>query len=378
MQYFVNKNKVILMFLIITITIFALSSILHIGWAETISIVSTRGHFDKFSGNLISTQPYKPLGNDVLNSICMDNEAIVYVHGVWTNEKEHLIKAVENAQEIFERLKMSLKSTEYNHPLIGFSWDSDTHIDPEGVGWNIAKLIAKENGPKLAKFLLDLKNYCIEHLDNNIGIRLVGHSLGSRVILSTLDSLDKNNEWKLPNFKIITVNLLGGAVDNYEVLKNNIGISIHDNIKDFYGNAIQNQVTNFYNMYNPEDDVLEEKLWWTMEWNEPRYYPFYEGDDIAIGQNPLSETALHMPTNYENFNVQNQISYEKDADNDRDGCDLPNLYYRYYWFYSWWIDSCTIFGTGDNHLGYIGFRNSDDSLRDNGAIDKVVSTWNIP
>lgn len=61
---------------------------------------------------------------------------------------------------------------------------------------------------------------------------------------------------------------MGGAVDNYEVLKNNIGIiSIHDNIKDYYGNAIQNQVTNFYNMYNPEDDVLEEKKWWTMEWD---------------------------------------------------------------------------------------------------------------
>ncbi len=56
MQYFVNKNKVILMILIITTT-FALSNILLIGWAETISIVSTRGHFDKFSGNLISTQP---------------------------------------------------------------------------------------------------------------------------------------------------------------------------------------------------------------------------------------------------------------------------------------------------------------------------------
>ncbi|MGZ5551843.1 MAG: hypothetical protein ACXWE7_13765 [Nitrososphaeraceae archaeon] len=39
---------------------------------------------------------------------------------------------------------------------------------------------------------------------------------------------------------------------------------------------------------------------------------------------------------------------------------------------------CTINGTGDNHLGYIGFRNSDDSLMDNGAIDKVVNTWNFP
>jgi hypothetical protein len=52
---------------------------------------------------------------------------------------------------------MSLKVVGYNHPLIGFSWDSDTEIDPYGKGWNIAKFIAKENGPKLAKFLLDLK-----------------------------------------------------------------------------------------------------------------------------------------------------------------------------------------------------------------------------
>ncbi len=237
---------------------------------------------------------------------------------------------------------------------------------------NIAKFIAKENGSKLAKFLLDLKNYCVEHHDNNIEIRLVGHSLGSRVILSALDSLTNNNEWKLSNFKILTVNLLGGAVDNYEVLKSNMGISIHDNIKKYYGNAIQNQVTNFYNMYNFEDDLLEEK-WWTIESNEPRYYPFYERGNSVIGQNPLSETALHMPSNYENINVQNQIIYGKDADNDGDGCDLPNLYKRYYWFYLWWLDTCTILGTGENHLGYIGFRDSDNNLIDNGAIDKVVS-----
>ena len=40
-----------------------------------------------------------------------------------------------------------------------------------------------------------------------------------------------------------------------------------------------------------------------------------------------------------------------------------------------WIDSCTIFEKGDNHLGYIGFRNSDNSLMDNGAVDEVVKTW---
>ena len=77
-----------------------------------------------------------------------------------------------------------------------------------------------------------------------------------------------------------------------------------------------------------------------------------------------------MPSNYENIDVQNQIIYQRDADNDHDGCDLPNLFNPFL--------NCTINGVGDNHLGYIGFRNSDNSLRDNGAINMVVNTWNTP
>jgi hypothetical protein len=287
MQTLLNKKKLILMLLIITTT-FTLSNIVYLAWADNIPIVSTRGHFDKSSGNSMSTQPYKPLDDEILSSICKEKEVVIYVHGVWTNEKGYSKDFVENADEIFERLDMSLKDARYNYQLIGFSWDSDTQIDPYGKGWNIAKFIAKENGPKLAKFLLDLKNYCIKQNDNNIKLRLVGHSLGSRVILSALDTLDNDNEWNLSDFKILTVNLLGGAVDNYEVLKNTNGIPNDNNIKGYYGNAIQNQVTNFYNMYNREDDVLEEKI--VSEWNEPRYYPRYEGrGDIAIGQNPLNK-----------------------------------------------------------------------------------------
>ena len=364
MQYLINKNKLIFMILILTTT-FTFSNILYFAWAETITIVSTRNHFDKSTGNAISTQPYNPIDNEILNSICMRNEVAVYVHGVWTNERGHSISAVENAQEIFERLKMSLEDVGYNSPLIGFSWDSDTKIDPDGEGWNIAKLIAKKNGPKLAQFLLDLKNYCIEHNDNNIEIRLVGHSLGSRVILSALNTLDNNNEWKSSNFKILTVNLLGGAVDNYEVLKNNPFKLIHSNIKGYHGDAIQKQVIKFYNMYNFEDDVLEEKR--GLELWEPEYYPSYERGNLAIGQNPLSKVTLGMPSNYDNIHIMDQIINEENADNDSDRCDLKNL---------WRV--CTINGEGDNHLGYIGFRNSDNSLMNNGAIDKVVDTWNIP
>jgi hypothetical protein len=81
-----------------------------------------------------------------------------------------------------------------------------------------------------------------------------------------------------------------------------------------------------------------------------------------------------MPSNYKNINVEDEISYERDADKDGDECDLPNLYYKIFWG----LGICTIFGHGDNHLGYIGFRTSDNSLLDNGAIDKVLDTWRIP
>ena len=78
----------------------------------------------------MSTQPYNPLDNEIVNSICMRNEVVIYVHGVWTNEQDHSIYAIENAQEVFERLKMSLEDVGYNNPIIGFSWDSDTEISP--------------------------------------------------------------------------------------------------------------------------------------------------------------------------------------------------------------------------------------------------------
>ena len=314
----INQNNFIFMLIIITIT-FTLSNIFYLAWAETIPIVSTRDHFNKETGISMSTQPYNPLDNEIVNSICMRNEVVIYVHGVWTNEQDHSIYAIENAQEVFERLKMSLEDVGYNNPIIGFSWDSDTEISPQG--WKYAKLIAKENGPKLAQFLLDLKNYCIEHYDNNIEIRLVGHSLGSRVILSALNSLDNNNEWKLSTFKILTINLLGGAVDNYEVLKKNNDFPIDSDIKAYYGNAIQNQVIYFYNMYNFEDDVLEEKIGFFEGW-EPEYYPSFEEGNFAIGQKPLREITPGMPTNYDNINVMDQIIYVNNADNDSDSCDL--------------------------------------------------------
>jgi len=344
-------------------------------WAQSLSTVSTRGHFDTITRESLSNGSYNQVDPDFFNNICTNSEILIYVHGVWTNPSGHIPTSAENAEEIFNRLRMSLDYVGYEFPLIGFSWDSNTTIDKDGVGWNIAKYIAKENGPKLAKFISDLKENCMNQTSNDIQVRLVGHSLGSRVILSSLNSLNNNHVWNENGFKILTVNLLGGAVDAYEVLKGNVEIPLDSgNIKHYYGIPIEKQVLKFYNMYNSEDDVLEQKVW--EELGEPIYYPWYESFESAIGQDPLSEGTFGMPENYKNVDVKNDLIDEIDADNDaavlgNDGCDLLNV------LTTDDPSDCIINGEGDNHLGYIGFRNLDNSLLNEGAIDKVVETWRM-
>ena len=63
-----------------------------------------------------------------------------------------------------------------------------------------------------------------------------------------------NPTWKNNNFKIASVNLMGAAVDNEEVSKNPRDIisdrTNWDSAKSNYGNAIEDEVIHFYNLYN--------------------------------------------------------------------------------------------------------------------------------
>ena len=78
-------------------------------------------------------------------------------------------------------------------------------------GWKTAKVIANNNGPLLAKFILGYKEIC-PHDE----IRLIAHSLGSRVTLSALQSLHDNHK----NNIIQSVHLLGAAVDDDQISLN--------------------------------------------------------------------------------------------------------------------------------------------------------------
>jgi len=78
------------------------------------------------------------------------NEIAIIVHGWPLNEAQ--------AKERFDRAKMSLEHNHYSIPIVGFSWDSGTEISRDG--WNYAKKIANQDGPKLAHFIFNYKDTC--------------------------------------------------------------------------------------------------------------------------------------------------------------------------------------------------------------------------
>jgi hypothetical protein len=288
-------------------------------------------------------------------------ETAIFVHG-WNNDHY-------KAKERLDRVKMSLENNSYYIPLVGLSWDSNTDWDP-------AKSVAKENGPKLGQFILEYKETCKHEQNRDVKVRILGHSLGSRVILSALQYLHENPVWNnnTNNFRIASIHLMGAAVDNEEVSTNSINHFNYprwgqgplgcypshyytgDGVKFSYGNAISEEVVKFYNLINPQDNVLE------------YIYPCFEGGDDALGEDGKQESGISPPpaSIYLEEDIQDEIRPFRDADAIE----------------GWDFGLCNIFGSclvniGDNHAGYMGFRNPTNTnlLSNDGAMNIVVEQW---
>lgn len=305
-------------------------------------------------------------------------EVAIFVHGWHNNELK--------AEERLDRVKMSLENNTYNIPLIGLSWDSNKD-------WDDAKIIAKNNGPKLAKFITTYVDNCNHQNHKDVSIRLISHSLGARVLLSTLESLHTNSIWNENNYKIASVHLMGAAVDDEEVSKNSHDID-GNSVKHAYGEAIQQEVNRFYNLHNHEDNMLQPHPF--KNYYIYQVYPFFEKDN-ALGHNGKAkdiDTQNHVSTPpYYDVNVKNQIPAFRNADGLKDthfllcltnakgicevsitgnydiglcGGDIVNF-------------KCGVM-KGDNHGGYMGFRDPSDItlLKNDGAIDIVVGHWINP
>jgi hypothetical protein len=115
-----------------------------------------------------------------------------------------------------------------------------------------------------------------------------------------------------------------------------------------FGLAIQHIVNNFYNLFDPEDNMLQFS------------YKFTEKQD------PLGLLGLQVgqprPSKYTEHNVLFELPPYRNAN----GTAQPDC-----------LDFSVVIW-GDNHCGYMGFRQAkpfDNLLRDDGAINVVVGDW---
>ena len=196
--------------------------------------MSTRGFYDLKTGKTLKNISYDTYPKTSFEKISQKSEIVIMIHGLRNNKSGALAKYV-----IAEK---RLKTLNYKHDVVGYSYDSNTAgVQYKSTALSALKVgvsIAKKNGKNLSKFIKDLKSK-----NSSIKIRLMGHSLGAQVILSTIESLAKNSE---NNGIIESVHLFGASIP-----ANSLSPKIH-------GNKFQKIVNKkIMNYYSPYDDVLK-------------------------------------------------------------------------------------------------------------------------
>ncbi len=124
------------------------------------------------------------------------------IHGLRNNK--------EGANQKFLIAKKRLKQLGYTYPVIGYSYDSNTkgaHLKKSALkAIRVGQKIAKQNGYNLSKFIIDFKKK-----NPNSKIRLIGHSLGTEVILSAIKKLGSNSK---NNDMVESVHFFGSSIQS--------------------------------------------------------------------------------------------------------------------------------------------------------------------
>ncbi len=239
---------------------------------------TTRGHFDinwLYEEELTDGHTkwdYGTVGDIPGYGSANPEEVVISVHG-WLVGKD-------DAPDHFATVEAALRDNGYSHPVIGFSYDSDTRIDQ----WWPATDIAERNGAKLANFIADYR------ARTGARVRIIGHSLGGRVVPETIKSLHDLGY----NDYVESVTLLGGASDDESVA-----------VDGEYGPAIGTVVGQFDNFWKSDDQVL------TWAYGTAEF-------DSAVGESGCEGTP---PANYEDHQVDyvpDHFSYYEPGD----GCML--------------------------------------------------------
>jgi len=236
---------------------------------KPVTRISTRGYYDLSTGKTLKNNFYYLYPKKDFKKLIGSKELTIMIHGLQNNNAGAVAKVI--------LARNRLRKLGYVHPVIGFSYDSNTTGSSSIIhakhALEVGQIIAKKNGRNLGKFIEDFKI-----TSPKTKIRLMGHSLGSQVILSTIEYLAK----KKKNTRIIESVYFFGA-----------SITEDTPSSKKYGKILQSIINKkIVNHYAPTDDVLN----WA---NTEKYVNGPLGLKGAIGK-PISKyhQKLVKPKNH--------------------------------------------------------------------------------
>jgi esterase/lipase superfamily enzyme len=195
--------------------------------------ISTRGYYDLSDGTTLKKNPYYFYPKKDFEKIIDSKELTIMIHGLQNDNAGAVAKAII--------AKNKLRRLGYYHPVIGYSYDSNTtgaHLIAYAKhALTVGQVIAKKNGRNLARFIEDFKS-----ISPKTKIRLMGHSLGSQVILSTVEKLSMKDQ----NTGIIeSAHFFGASITSDVPSSKKYGILLEK--------IIRRKIINYF---SPSDEVL--------------------------------------------------------------------------------------------------------------------------
>ena len=195
--------------------------------------ISTRGYYDLSSGETLKKNPYYLYPKKYFENLIGSKELTIMIHGLRNDNAGAVAKAVI--------ARNKLRRLGYGHPVVGYSYDSNTTgahlIAYAKQALDVGVEIAKKNGHNLGMFIEDFKS-----ISPKTKIRLMGHSLGSQVILSTVERLAKNSQ----NTGIIeSAHFFGASITSDVPSSKKYGPMLEK--------VVRHKIVNYF---NPTDEVL--------------------------------------------------------------------------------------------------------------------------
>ncbi len=195
--------------------------------------ISTRGYYDLTNGTTLKKNPYHLYPKNDFEKLIGSKEFTIIIHGLGNDNAGAVAKVII--------AKNKLRRLGYHHPIIGYSYDSNTtggHLIAYAKhALIVGQMIAKKNGRNLAAFIEDFKS-----VSPKTRIRLMGHSLGSQVILSTVERLSKKSQNT-------------GIIESAHFFGASISSDVPSSKK--YGKILQRIIRGkIVNHYSPTDEVL--------------------------------------------------------------------------------------------------------------------------